>query len=73
MNKIRQCISELSCLGPVSETMLATVGITTRKDLLHIGPVQAYLKLERHLNPRPSLNLLYVVRLALTRTGPVHR
>ena len=45
MNIIRQCISELSCLGQVFETMLATIGTAMRKDLLHTGPVQAYLKL----------------------------
>ena len=45
MNKIRQCISELSCLGQAPETMLATIGTAMRKDLLHTGPVQAYLKL----------------------------
>ena len=38
MNIIRQCISELSCLGQVPETMLATIGTAMRKDLLHTGP-----------------------------------
>lgn len=73
MNKIRQCISELSCLGPVPETMLATIGIAMRKDLLHNGPVQAYLKLKRHLNARPSLNLLYAMKLALEDRPCGHR
>ena len=62
---MHQRISELSCLGPVSEKMLATIGITTREDLQDTGPVQAYLNLEQHLNARPSLNLLYAMKLAL--------
>jgi hypothetical protein len=45
--------------------MLATAGITISKNLLHTGPAQAYLKLQRHLNARPSFNLLYAMKLAL--------
>ena len=58
-------ISELSCLGPASEKMLATINILTRKDLENIGPVQAFLELERYHKPKPSLNLLYAMTLAL--------
>ena len=65
MNKKQQRISELSCLGPASERMLETIGIASREDLLNIGPVQAYLELEQHLNTKPSLNLLYAMKLAL--------
>ncbi len=60
-----QLISELSCLGPASEKMLATINIHTREDLENIGPVQAYLELEQHHTPKPSLNLLYAMMLAL--------
>ena len=65
MNRQRQRISELNCLGPASERMLEKVGILSREDLQTIGPVQAYLELERQLNSRPSLNLLYAMKLAL--------
>jgi hypothetical protein len=60
-----QLISELSCLGPASEKMLATIDIHTREDLKNIGSVQAYLELEQHHTPKPSLNLLYAMMLAL--------
>lgn len=62
---MHQRISELSYLGPVSKNMLAKIGITTREDLQDTGTVQAYLNLEQHLNARPSLNLLYAMKLAL--------
>ena len=60
-----QLISELSCLGPASEKMLATINILTRKDLENTGPVQAFLELELHHKPKPGLNLLYAMTLAL--------
>jgi TfoX C-terminal domain len=64
VKNLRQ-ISELSCLGPASEKMLATIDIHTREDLKNIGPVQAYLELEQHYIPKPCLNLLYAMTLAL--------
>ena len=63
--KDQRLISELSCLGPASEKMLARINIVNRDDLKNIGPVQAYLELEQHHKPKPSLNLLYAMTLAL--------
>lgn len=58
-------ISELPCLGPASEKMLAVIGIHYREDLEQAGPVQAFLELERALGRKPGLNLLYAMKLAL--------
>jgi len=65
MIKDQRLINELSCLGPTSEKMLATIGVHNKEDLQDIGPVQAYLELEQHYKPKPSLNLLYAMTLAL--------
>jgi len=45
--------------------MLATIDIVTHEDLEDIGPVQAYLELEQQSDTKPSLNLLYAMKLAL--------
>ena len=45
--------------------MQSAIAIAAREDLLETGPVQANLNLQQHLNSRPSLNLLYVMKLAL--------
>lgn len=58
-------ISQLSCLGPASEKMLARIGIQNKEELQKTGPVQAFLELERQHKPKPSLNLLYAMTLAL--------
>lgn len=65
MNNKLLLISELSCLGPASEKMLASINIRNKEDLQNIGPVQAFLMLEQHHKPKPSLNLLYAMTLAL--------
>ena len=65
MNNRPPRISELKCLGPASEKMLAAIGIHTREDLERTGVIQAYLELEQQLDSRPSLNLLYAMKLAL--------
>jgi hypothetical protein len=58
-------ISELPCLGPASVKMLAVIGIHYHEDLEQAGPVQAFLELEHVLERKPSLNLLYAMKLAL--------
>jgi len=68
-----QHISELSWPGQVPASRSPEISIITCEDLPGTGTLQTFLVLGNHLKPRPSLNLLYVVRLALTRTGPVHR
>ncbi len=57
-------IAQLRNLGPRSAVMLNAVGIYTRADLEHIGPVMAY-RMVQDLGYGSSLNLLYAMAGAL--------
>jgi DNA transformation protein len=52
-------------LGPKSQAMLASVGITSLAELRRLGAVAAYAKTKK-LNPSASLNLLWALEGALT-------
>jgi DNA transformation protein and related proteins len=58
-------VRKLKGLGPKSEKSLNEIGIYTRSDLEHIGPIQAYLKLKEQCSSKPSLNFLYAMVGAL--------
>jgi len=58
-------IHELKGLGKVSAKCLKEIGILSEQDLRKIGPVQAFLKLQRKCSVRPSLNFLYAMIGAL--------
>ncbi len=57
-------LQKLPGLGPKSERQLNAVGIHTVADLQRIGPVQAFLLLQRQ-KPPPSMNFLYALVGAL--------
>lgn len=61
MTKIR----DMQGLGPKSEAMLASAGITTAEALREIGAVPAFLAVKRAGLPA-SLNLLWALEGALT-------
>ena len=59
-------LEDLPGLGPKSAQCLQQVGIHTRADLEAIGPVKAYVLVERNCTGlKPSLNLLYALVGAL--------
>ncbi len=60
-----QRISNLPGLGPVSEKLLASIGINSAAELRQLGPVNAYLQLEHAQRKPQSLNLLYAMVAAL--------
>lgn len=57
-------LRELDGLGPASEAMLVEAGIDSPAALRAIGPVAAFLAVERSRG-RTSLNLLYALAGAL--------
>jgi DNA transformation protein len=58
-------IADLRGLGPKSQAMLASAGITTVAQLRRLGAVRAYARVRaRHNNA--SLNLLWAIEGALT-------
>jgi DNA transformation protein len=58
-------ISEIKSLGPKSQNMLASAGITTVNQLRELGAVEAYVQTRRAV-PGVSLNLLWALESALT-------
>jgi DNA transformation protein and related proteins len=58
-------ISAMLGLGPRSEEMLASAGITTAEELRALGAIQAFLAVKRAGQPA-SLNLLWALEGALT-------
>ena len=56
--------AKLRNIGPKSAAWLRQVGLRSREDLEHAGPVGAYLKVRR-AGFKPSLNLLYALEGAL--------
>ena len=56
--------AKLRNIGPKSAAWLRQVGLRSREDLEHAGPVGAYLKMRR-AGFKPSLNLLYALEGAL--------
>lgn len=54
-------LKDLPGLGPKSEQMLKKVGIHTQDELFQLGPVNAYLRLQRESTTKPSLNFLYAL------------
>ena len=58
-------LSKLKGLGPKSEQQLNEIGIYTRKELKNIGPVNAFITLQRECSIKPSLNFLYAMVGAL--------
>jgi DNA transformation protein len=59
---------ELPNLGPTSAAWLAEAGIRTLHDLTQVGVVAAYLMV-RQRRPEATLNLLYALHGAVTRTS----
>ena len=51
-------------VGPKSAAWLRQVGVRTQEDLVHLGAVDAFMKVKR-AGFRPSLNLLYALEGAL--------
>jgi len=60
-------IADLPNLGPKSQAMLATAGISTLAQLRKLGAVAAYVQV-RSQSPRASLNLLWALEGALSDT-----
>jgi DNA transformation protein len=58
-------IRHLRNLGPQSEAMLAKAGIFTVEQLRSIGSVPAFLAV-KHAGGKPSCNLLWAIKGALT-------
>ena len=58
-------LADLRNLGPASADRLAAIGIATRADLEHVGPVLAYRAVKDRW-PDASLNLLYALHGALS-------
>ena len=58
-------VEGLQNLGPRSQAMLASVGITSVAQLRKYGAVAAYAKAKKS-NPAASLNLLWALEGALT-------
>ena len=58
-------LRKLKGLGPKSERCLNEIGIETKEDLQRVGPVQAFIKLQRECSIKPSLNFLYALVGAL--------
>jgi DNA transformation protein len=58
-------IERLPNLGPRSQAMLASVGITSLAQLRKLGAVAAYAK-TKQANPSASLNLLWALEGMLT-------
>ncbi|WP_229753643.1 TfoX/Sxy family DNA transformation protein [Amphritea balenae] len=58
-------LAALPGLGPKSAQWLAQVGIITEQQLRKLGPVRAFLLLERGCSVKPSLNFLYAMVGAL--------
>lgn len=54
-------LRELKGLGPKSEKSLNEICIYTREDLEAIGPVKAFIKLQKECSVKPSLNFLYAM------------
>ncbi len=53
-------MEKLRNLGPVSQSWLQAVGITSRAQLRRFGPVNAFLRVQQ-AGYRPSLNLLWAL------------
>jgi DNA transformation protein len=58
-------LSSLPGLGPKSQAMLATAGITSAEQLRELGSVRVFAMVRR-AGVRPSLNLLWALEGALT-------
>jgi DNA transformation protein len=58
-------ITQLNGLGPKSQEMLASAGITREAELRKLGSVEAYVRVKRAI-PGVSLNLLWAIEAALT-------
>jgi len=58
-------LSTLKGLGPKSEKQLNQLGIYTRADLESVGPIAAFIRLQRESAVKPSLNFLYAMVGAL--------
>ncbi|WP_196138601.1 TfoX/Sxy family DNA transformation protein [Aliikangiella sp. G2MR2-5] len=58
-------VAKLKNLGAKSALPLERIGITTYADLKSAGALQAFLKLEKLENFKPSLNFLYAMLGAL--------
>lgn len=54
-------LSQLRNLGEKAEAMLASAGIATPNDLVHVGPVEAYLRVKRAYPRRVSKLMLYAL------------
>lgn len=65
MTSPAQTIADLISLGPKSQQMLATAGITSVAQLRELGAVAAYASVRR-AGLKPSLNLLWALESALT-------
>ncbi|WP_038181102.1 TfoX/Sxy family protein [Vibrio rhizosphaerae] len=60
-----QQLRDLQGLGPKSEQMLVAAGIASVASLRELGAVAAYIRVCRHAQVNPSLNLLYALVGAL--------
>jgi DNA transformation protein and related proteins len=61
---MKQSMTQLKNIGPVSAQWLRAVGIHTPEDLAALGAVEAYARVQQH-GFKPSLNLLYALEGAL--------
>lgn len=59
-HRILRASPKLKNLGPVSAAWVASVGISTRADLIRLGAVATYLRV-RDAGHKPSLNLLWAL------------
>ena len=67
MNDDQQPVTCLLNLGPKSAAWLAEIGVSTKADLIRLGPAMAY-RMVKLRQKSASLNLLYALELALTGT-----
>jgi len=54
-------LRELKGLAPKSEQQPNEIDIFNKEDLEKIGAINAFIKLGRHPNIKPSLNFLYAM------------
>ncbi|MFW5442713.1 MAG: TfoX/Sxy family DNA transformation protein [Methylococcaceae bacterium] len=54
-------MSKLKGLGPKTEKYLNEIGIYSKDDLVKIGAVNAYIKLQKESRFKPSMNFLYAM------------
>ena len=54
-------LRQLKGLGPKTEKYLNEIGIYTKEELAELGPVKAFIKLQKEGDSKPSMNFLYAM------------